>query len=266
MADARAVMWDLEAESREVEALVTSLGDADWALPTPAPGWTITHQIAHLEWTDRVVLLAARQPERFAETVSALVNAEPGRSPVDEGAADGAARPRAELLADWRRHREELATLLAAMPRGRRLPWFGPPMSAASMASARLMETWAHGQDIADALGLRRTPTARLWHVARLGVRTRDFAFATHGLTPPSEEFRVDLAAPGGGRWVFGPEDAAQHVTGDAHDFCLLVTQRVHPMDTDLRAEGEQAATWLTLAQAFAGPPGAGRPRTVERS
>nr|WP_298183054.1 maleylpyruvate isomerase family mycothiol-dependent enzyme [Saccharomonospora sp.] len=134
-----------------------------------------------------------------------------------------------------------------------------PPMSVASMASARLMETWAHGQDIADALGVRRAPTARLWHVARLGARTRDFAFRLRGLDVPTEEFHVELTAPDGDTWAFGPEDSAQRVTGDAQQFCLVVTQRAHVLDTDLRAEGEQAATWLTIAQAFAGPPGEGR-------
>ena len=131
-------------------------------------------------------------------------------------------------------------------------------MSTASMATARLMETWAHGQDVADALGVTRTPTDRLRHVVRLGVRTRDFAFGVHGLTPPVEEFRVELTAPSGELWTYGPEDAAQRVTGPALDFCLLVTQRAHRADLALRAEGADADRWLDIAQAFAGPPGAG--------
>ena len=127
------------------------------------------------------------------------------------------------------------------------------------MATARLMETWAHTTDVADALRVRREPTARLRHVAHLGVRTRNFAYGVRNLTPPAEEFRVGLTAPDGAVWTWGPQDAAQRVTGSALDFCLLVTQRIHRDDTDLVAVGEDAARWLDIAQAFAGLPGEGR-------
>jgi uncharacterized protein (TIGR03084 family) len=122
------------------------------------------------------------------------------------------------------------------------------------------METWAHGQDVADAVGVVRPPTDRLRHVVRIGVRARDFAFGVHGLTPPSEEFRVELRAPSGELWTYGPEAAPQRVTGPALDFCLLVTQRAHRTDLAVEAVGPDADRWLDIAQAFAGPPGAGRP------
>src|SRR5262245_47471996 len=139
------------------------------------------------------------------------------------------------------------------------MPWFGPPMSPASMATARFMETWAHAQDVYDGLGTTPAPTDRIRHVAHLGVRTRNYAYSVHDLEPPAEEFRIDLVAPSGETWSWGPEDAAQTVTGSAYDFCLLVTQRVHRDDTDLVATGADADTWLTIAQAFAGPAGEGR-------
>jgi uncharacterized protein (TIGR03084 family) len=148
---------------------------------------------------------------------------------------------------------------LLNLPPGAKLPWYGPPMSAASMATARLMETWAHGQDIADALGVRRTPTARLRHVAHIGVRTRDFAYLNRGLPAPAEEFRVELMGPDGELWTWGPPDSPQRVTGPVLEFCLLVTQRVHLADTALVAVGPDAEQWLTIAQAFAGPHGPGR-------
>ena len=147
----------------------------------------------------------------------------------------------------------------ASYPAGQKMPWFGPPMSPTSMATARFMETWAHGLDVADALGITPERTDRVRQVAHLGVRTRNFAFATHGLDAPAEEFRIELVAPSGDLWVWGPEDAAQRVTGSAYDFCLRVTQRRHRDDLDLRATGPDADRWLDLAQAFAGPPGEGR-------
>ena len=127
------------------------------------------------------------------------------------------------------------------------------------MATARFMETWAHAHDVADALGRPVRPTSRLRHVVHLGVRTRDFSFAAHGLEPPAEEFRIELAGPEGKVWDHGPQNAAQSVRGPAYDFCLLVTQRRHRADLALIASGADADRWLDIAQAFAGPPGAGR-------
>jgi uncharacterized protein (TIGR03084 family) len=257
VADLEAILRDLDAQSREVDDLVAGLDDAGWDRPTPAEGWSIAHQIAHLAWTDRKALIAVGMPDEFDDEVTRALAA--GEGYVDVGATVGARQPRPQLLAQWRQGRAELAAALRSVPAGARLPWYGPPMRPATMAGARIMETWAHGQDIADALGLTLQPTGRLHHIARFGIRTRDFAFQLHSLTPPAEPFRVELAAPEGGTWEFGPETAAQRVTGSALDFCLVVTQRHHPADTDLRAIGEHARRWLHIAQAFAGPPGRGR-------
>ncbi|NUR00471.1 MAG: TIGR03084 family protein [Streptomyces sp.] len=258
MADPTPVIDDLCAESEELDLLVAELSPEQWALATPAPGWTVAHQIAHLAWTDHSSVLAVTDQDAFAREVEKALAA-PGNF-VDNGAEEGAGKPPEQLLADWRSGRRALADALRAAPTGARFPWYGPPMSVASMATARLMETWAHGGDVADALGVARTPTGRLRHIVRLGVRTRDFAFGVHGLTPPFEEFRVELTAPNGKLWVYGPEDASDRVTGPALDFCRLVTQRAHRTDLALHAEGSDADRWLDIAQAFAGPPGEGRP------
>lgn len=257
MSDPAAVLDDLRSESDELDRLVGELDDEGWSRATPAPGWTVAHQIAHLAWTDTAALLAVTDPGAFAAEVEKAVAAPD--SFVDEGAEAGAALPPAALLAHWRDGRERLQQALKEAPSGVKFPWYGPPMSATSMATARLMETWAHGQDITDALGAVREPTARLRHVAYIGVRARDFAHQVHGLTPPAEPFRVELTGPGGELWTYGPKDAEQRVTGPALDFCLLVTQRAHRDDLAVRAEGADADRWLDIAQAFAGPAGAGR-------
>ncbi|GAA2831144.1 TIGR03084 family metal-binding protein [Kitasatospora sp. CM 4170] len=252
---------DLRAESAVLDGLVAGLEPAGWAADTPAHGWTIAHQIAHLAWTDDWAELSARDPEAFTaesgRVFGELVAA--GTDPVEDGAARGAAEEPAKLLDRWRAGRERLAAALAAAPGDARLPWFGPPMKAPSMATARLMETWAHGQDVADALGVVREPTARLRHVAHLGVRTAGFAFSLHGLPAPTDPIRVELTAPDGELWTWGPADAADRVSGPALDFCLLVTQRRHRDDLALTATGGTAAAWLPIAQAFAGAPGRGR-------
>ena len=254
MAELQPVLADLQAESEDLDALVSVLTADGWTTPTPAPGWTIAHQIAHLAWTDELATLAVNDPETFQDEVHQLHS--PGY--VDAAAAERASSPPETLLARWRAGRTLLADALLACTPGRKLVWFGPPMSPTSMATARLMETWAHGQDVADALGVTRLPTPRLRHVAHLGVRTRNFAFGAHGRRAPTEPIRVELAGPDGTIWIWD-EDATQSVTGPALDFCLLVTQRRHRDDLSLLARGTDADEWLDIAQAFAGPPGAGR-------
>ncbi|KRE38320.1 wyosine base formation domain-containing protein [Janibacter sp. Soil728] len=249
MSDTVAAFLD---ECTDLDALVAPLDASDWSRPTPAQGWTIAHQIAHLAWTDEVSLLAATAPEEFAREVEAALANVTGH--VDEQAAKGAAAPPAELLIRWRTGRQELADALRAVPDGTRLPWFGPPMSARSMATARLMETWAHGQDVADALEVPREPTDRLHGICHLGVRTRDFAYIINNLPVPAAPFRVELTAPSGEVWTWGDGSTTDSLTGSAEDFALVVTQRREVAATDLVATGE-AGHWLTFAQAFAGPP-----------
>jgi uncharacterized protein (TIGR03084 family) len=247
------LLADLAAEGAALEELLGTLEPADWARPTPAAGWTVAHQVAHLAWTDEVALLAAADPAAFAVRAAG----EPADAVV-RGAEEGAVDPPAVLLARWRTGRGALAEALAAVPDGTRLPWFGPPMSAASMATARLMETWAHGVDVGDALGRPPRPSARLDHVAHLGVRTRAFSFAAHGRPAPTAPIRVELTRADGSRWTEGPPDAGQSVTGPLLDFCLRVVQRRPRAALSLVAVGPDADAWLDVAQAFAGPPGRG--------
>jgi uncharacterized protein (TIGR03084 family) len=133
-------------------------------------------------------------------------------------------------------------------------------MSAASSLTARIMETWAHTQDIADALGVTREPTDRLRHVAHIGVGARAFSYAVHGKSVPVAEIRVELAGPDGTVWTWGPAEAENRISGPALDFCLLVTQRRHRNDLSLDIEGPAAIEWMAIAQAFAGAAGTGRP------
>ena len=253
-----AVLADLAAEGDRLETLVTPLDEAGWRTPTPAAGWDVATQVAHLAWTDEAATAAATDKERWdALVLEALQDPEHA---VDNAALSGGAVPPADLLARWRTARAALVDALRAVPAGQKMPWFGPPMSATSMATARFMETWAHSLDVHEALGAEMEQTDRIKHVAHLGVRTRGFAFATHRTQPPADDaIRVTLTAPSGEVWTWGPEDAEQTVTGPALDFCLLCTQRVHRRDTDLVAVGRDAELWLDIAQCFAGPPGEGR-------
>ncbi|WP_181309885.1 TIGR03084 family metal-binding protein [Nocardioides campestrisoli] len=251
------VLADLTAEGDRLEALVAPLAPEQWRTPTPAAGWDVATQVAHLAWTDEVAVKAATDKEAWdAEVMGAIGNPE---GYVDEMALQGGAVDPAELLARWRTARAALVQTLRDFPEGQKLPWFGPPMSPTSMATARLMETWAHSLDVHEALGAEPEQSDRIRHVAHLAVRTRNYSFAQNGLEKPAEEFRIELTSPSGETWTYGPEDAAQTVTGPAYDLCLLATQRIHRADTALVATGADADQWLDIAQCFAGPAGEGR-------
>jgi uncharacterized protein (TIGR03084 family) len=255
VADLAALLTDLAEESAALDRVVAPLPVAAWDLRTPSPGWTVAHQIAHLAWTDHVALLAVAAPAEFA---ARLAEVRPEHL-ADDGAEEFRTAP-ADLLDRWRAGRTALAEALARVPEGTRIAWIGTRMAPASMVTARLMETWAHGQDIHDALARPRPATARLRHIAHLGFRTLGHGFATYGRPLPTAPVRVELTAPDGDTWSYGPAGATDRVTGPALDFCLLVTQRRHRADLALTATGPVATEWLDVAQAFAGPPGKGRP------
>lgn len=240
---------ELGAEGESLDRLVDQAAPE---LATPAEGWTVRDTVVHLARADEAALLAVGNPGEFTARLPELARAvlQP-HSPA----------PYPVLLQDWRATRTVLLESLAGLAAGSRIPWFGPAMGVRSFVTARLMETWAHGQDIADALGVRRPGTGRLRQVADLGVRTRGWSYTARSLPVPVDPVRVELLAPDGTRWNWGDPDAANRVRGKALDFCLLVTQRRHREDLSLEATGPLAAEWLTIAQAFAGAPTAGRPR-----
>jgi uncharacterized protein (TIGR03084 family) len=254
--DMAALAADLAAESAVTRDLVSGLDEPGWRRPTPAAGWDIADQIGHLAYFDEVAVRSAVHPEEFrAELAAAPESVNP-----DTIAARYRDRTGAQTLAWFDEARAELLQTFKGLDPKVRLPWFGPPMSAASSLTARIMETWAHTQDIADALGVTRQPTGRLRHVAHIGVGARAYSYAARGQAPPGVPVRVELTAPDGTLWTWGPANAQDRVTGPALDFCLLVTQRRHRDDLDLTIEGPAAQEWMAIAQAFAGPPGPGRP------
>lgn len=251
------VLADLAAEGDDLDQLIGGLEPSRWRLPTPAPGWTIAHQVGHLEATDRMTALAVTDPAGFAARRDAAIG--DFDAATDAMASQYAAQPPAELLAGWRTSRAGVISALGSVPDGERVTWMVAPLSPAALASTRMMELIGHGLDVRDAVGATWAPTDRIAHLAWLGVRTRDFAYANNGLAPPEEEFRVELTAPSGKLWTWGPADAVQRVTGSAADFCLLVTRRRHRADLRLEAQGADADRWLDIAQAYVGPPSPGR-------
>ncbi|MDW3218285.1 MAG: TIGR03084 family metal-binding protein [Acidimicrobiales bacterium] len=251
------LLADLLAEQEALDQIVRVLAPADWSTPTASPRWTVTEQVAHLTYFDHAAAFAIEHPDRWDEETARLFGA------VGEG-EDGAdaltldpvrGLPPAERHGAWVEGRAALATAASTLGDDTRVPWYGPSMGAKSFLTARLMECWAHGQDIVDAVGADRAPTDRLRHIAQLGFITRGWTYANRGLEMPAGEVRLALEAPSGAVWTWGPDDAAASVAGPAEDFCLVVTQRRNLADVSLDVRGDIAVDWLRKAQAFAGPP-----------
>jgi uncharacterized protein (TIGR03084 family) len=255
--DLDALCDDLAAEHAALDQVVAGIDEERWDRATPAEGWAVRDQIHHLGWFDHNGVTAIEDPDAFTATMNEMM----GDFGAFERALHAEARSMSgrELLDWWREARADILRVLRASDASLRVPWYGPPMSVASFATARLMETWAHGQDVVDALGATRAPTARLRHIAHIGVRTRGFSYGVRGRDVPDGDVRVELDAPDGTTWTWGGDDAGDRVTGSALDFCLVVTQRRHIADTALKTEGPLAEEWMSIAQAFAGGPGPGR-------
>lgn len=247
---------DLTAETEALAGVLAALDPPSWATPTPAPGWSVQDQVAHLLVIEQRATLSLTAPAEFA-ALRELDAAD--RSRLQAAVTARRTDAPADLLAEFLEARRTLVEALVAAPPKTRLAWYGPGMSLASMLTARLMETWAHGQDVRDAFGLPPTVSDRLQHIARIGYATRGFSYTLHDLTPPAEPVAVVLTGPDGAVWDYGEPAAADRVEGPAVDFCLVVTQRRHPADTALVAAPGAAREWLAIAQAFAGAPGAGR-------
>ena len=255
---------DLAMEQEELDAVVADLDAAGWATMTPAKGWDIKEQIRHLAYYENRANQAASNPEDFKRWFDEMRQDPSEMRRLAE--TTGKELAAGETLKWWREERRALLDILKKIDRKKRLQWYGPDLSAMSFATARLMETWAHGQDIVDALAIRRTPTGRLRHIAHLGVSTFRWSYTNRGLKVPDTPVRVELIAPSGDIWRWGPEAAKDWVQGLAEDFCLVVVQRRHVADTNLIVRGETAKQWMSIAQAYAGLPTQGRePGASER-
>lgn len=250
------ICLDLEAQYQEFDNLVAGLDDEQWRLKTPFFQWTIFDEVAHIAFFDHEALLAIEDLDRFkahAKRVLEIILSD-GSWPAYINPLLGPEKP-AELLALWRNIRKRLIQQLSKVSPRERLPWYGPDMSARSLATARLMETWAHSQDVFDTLRIKRSNCARLRHIAHIGVSTFGWSFVSRKISPPAIKPRVELSGPGGEQWEWGESNSLERVWGGAEDFCLVVTQRRNVADTELKCQGKNVARWLTIAQAFAGIP-----------
>ena len=266
--DVSEVLADLVAEQQTLDDIVAGLDAEQWQLPTPSPGWTIADQIGHLTYFDGTAALAVVDPPAFQDAMTSLLSSGGAGAESADDIVLGPYRSMSpdELLAAWRANRLALAAAGETLENDTRVAWYGPSMGAKSFLTARLMEVWAHGQDIVDTVGADRPANDRLRHIAQLGFITRGWTYVNRGLDVPTTPVRVELTSPSGETWSFGPDaadddgGALESIVGPAVDFCLVTTQRRHVDDTDLVVTGDSARDWMEKAQLFAGPASDGPP------
>jgi uncharacterized protein (TIGR03084 family) len=154
-----------------------------------------------------------------------------------------------DVIEWWRGGRAKVVEPLSHMGADDRVPWIAGDMSARTFATFRLMETWMHGLDIYQTLGIEVEDTQRIRHVCWLGWKTLPYAFKQAG--EHYEPVRVEVIGPGYAKWVYGPEDADNLIKGSASDWARLVVHRAKPSDIRLKVTGEQAETAIKVARAF---------------
>ena len=247
---------DFRQEGNELRAfLQETFATADWTRPTPFKNWTTEDVFQHLMVGDRLNILSMTNPERFIAVMAqrtaarAQGNKTSGVEYLDEPVGHGV-----DLLAQWHGQLNRLCDLFQVADAKARMKWVGPDMSIRSAATARLMETWAHGQDIYDMVGASRTATDRLRHIAVLGVNTFAWTFVNRGLQPPEMPPCIELTAPSGEVWRWNEADQDNKIVGNALDFCQVVTQGRNIIDVNLQVNGDAATQWMAIAQCFAGP------------
>jgi uncharacterized protein (TIGR03084 family) len=249
---------DFRDESDALHALLAPLSDADFARPTGFNGWTINDILRHLHFWNAAAALSLRDEARFTELMGRVMGGlKTGLRAAEDRELGGATGPLTgrSLLALWHDTYRDTAELFVATDPKRRLKWAGPDMSARSSITARLMETWAHGQAAYDLLGVERVDSDRIQNIVVLGVNTFGWAFSNRQLAVPEPAPHLRLTAPSGAVWTFNPASDAECIEGLATEFCQVVTQTRNLADTRLRVVGPIAAQWMAIAQCFAGPP-----------
>lgn len=251
----RALASDLRDEGNELYEYLATLSDPDWTRPTPFKSWTAEDVLTHLTVGDWLNMLSMTDPQKFDVVMAKREDARAqgrkgsGAEYFDESLGSGN-----RLLAQWHARFNQLCDLFHDADAKARMKWAGPDMSIRSAATARLMETWAHGQDVYDMAHVDRAATDRIRHIAVLGVNTFGWTFANRGIEAPRPVPFVELTAPSGKIWCWNDESEENKISGPALDFCQVVTQGRNIAEVGLQVVGEPATKWMAIAQCFAGP------------
>lgn len=247
---------DFQTESDALHALIAPLDDADFERETQFKRWTINDVLQHLHFfnyaadlslTDEAALLAL-----LADLRAAMERGETLVAYTDRQLKGLRGKALREAWHDY--YTTMLDNFHAADPK-RRVKWAGPDMSVLSSITARLMETWAHGQEVYDFLGVVRRDKDHIRNIVVIGNNTFGWTFSNRGEAVPEHRPHLRLTAPSGEIWLYNEPSDENLIEGSATEFCQVVAQTRNIADTTLRVVGETATRWMAIAQCFAGVP-----------
>jgi uncharacterized protein (TIGR03084 family) len=242
-------------ESEDLHAALEPLSEDAFNVATQFKGWTINDIVQHLHHFNIMADLSLNDPEKFQVEFAKIRELRETRSTVSvSNELLGGIQGR-QLFDAWRAYYLDMTPRFTAADPKQRVKWAGPDMSARSSITARQMETWAHGQEIYDLLGLERENTDRIRNIAHLGVGTFGWTFVNRKEPVPTPVPYVELVSPSGDIWHWGEPSNDERIDGAADEFCQVVCQTRNIADTSLQVTGAVAAKWMAKAQCFAGPP-----------
>ena len=246
---------DFKNESEALFELINELSDDQLYRQTQFKNWTINDIITHLHMWNWAADLSLNDESALLEFIGQVKSKIPqiGMRKFETDWINGLAGQ--ALVSRWREYYTEMAARWVDADPRIRLKWAGPDMSVLSSITARLMETWAHGQAVYDQLGVKRVDTDRIHNIAVLGVNTFKWTFLNRNWTVPDHVPCVVLAAPSGERWSWNESNLDNRISGSATEFCQVVTQTRNIADTQLKVSGPVAERWMANAQCFAGTP-----------
>lgn len=249
------IVEDLRAEGSDLYTLLHDMDTGYWTQKSTFKDWSVWDVVAHLHFSDHMALTSLRSADAFRALWKEITASTLTGYTTEWLKIDGQTMTGPDLLDRWRSLFLTLCDALENADPDERFAWAGPGMKARMFATARQMETWAHGWEIYDLMGVKRTHGDRLKNIAEIGVRTYGWTFTNRGLEVPEETPYVALTAPSGVQWTWHDPASAHSVTGDAVEFCQVVTQVRNIEDTALNVQGDNAHAWMRIAQCFAGPP-----------
>ncbi len=244
---------DFRAESEALGALLAAAPADAYDQPTQFKGWTINDVLRHLHFWNRMAFLQLEDEAELLGHLGAM--AASGQSMQAYERSQLGALSGKVLVSAWSAQVHSTADRFACADPKARLKWAGPDMSARSSITARLMETWAHGQEVYDHLGVTRQNEDRIQNIVVLGVNTFGWTYKTRAEPVPEAMPFLALKSPSGADWTFGEPSGSERIEGPAEAFCQVVTQTRNIADVPLKVTGTIARDWMSKAQCFAGPP-----------
>lgn len=250
------VVDDLAGEGEDLFMLLADMDTGFWTQRSTFKDWSIWDVVAHLHFSDHMALTSLSDADAFKVLLKDIGRTGSARNYTNQWlSVDGHSLNGPDLLQRWRSMFITLCDQLRAADPDQRFVWAGPGMKARMFATARMMETWAHGWEIFDLMQRPRIHTDRIKNIATIGVKTFGWTFTNRKLPVPEALPYVKLTAPSGAVWEWNEADTTHSVSGSAVEFCQVITQVRNVADTELEVHGDNAVAWMAIAQCFAGPP-----------